>query len=147
MKALPTVLTALALAGAALAHAYLVNSSPAENSRVRTLPGEVRLGFAEAVEVRFSSFKVYALEAPAEALSNPRRLKELAEPLVERVLPLRGDEAARADAGLKNTARTTENIEIKLKPDLKPGAYVVMWRVLSVDSHTTSDFLVFTYLP
>lgn len=140
-------LVALALAGAALAHAYLVNSNPAENSRIRALPGEVRLGFAEAVEVRFSSFKVYPLEAPAEALSNPQRLKALAELLVARVLPLRGDEAARADAGLKTTDRTAENIEIKLKSGLKPGAYVVMWRVLSVDSHTSSDFLVFTYLP
>ncbi|MDX2006259.1 MAG: copper resistance protein CopC [Meiothermus sp.] len=147
MRLLSVVLAALALVGAALAHGYLVNSSPAENARIRVMPGEVKLGFSEAIELRLSSFKVYALEAPPETLNNPRRLKELAEPLVERVLGLRGDEAQRADAGLRTQARTAENLEIILKPGLKPGAYVVMWRALSIDTHTTSDFYVFVYQP
>lgn len=147
MRPLTVVLAALTLVGAAMAHGYLVNSNPVENSRVRVMPSEIKLGFSEAIELRFSSFKVYALEAPSEALSNPRRLKELAEQLVERVLPLKGDETQRADAGLKTTARTAENLELALKPNLRPGAYVVMWRVLSVDTHTTSDFFVFTYQP
>ncbi len=140
---------ALALAGVALSHAYLVSSSPEENTLLRTPPTEVRLGFTEGVELRFSVFKVYALEAPQNALRDPRRLQELARPLVERVLPLRDDmgRAERADAGLKTQGRTAENVVITLKPDLKPGAYVVMWRVLSIDTHTTSGFFVFVYQP
>lgn len=140
---------ALVLAGFALSHAYLVNSSPAENALLRTPPAEVRLGFTEGVELRLSVFKVYALEAPQNALRDPRRLQELARPLVDRVLPLRDDmsRAERMDVGLKNEGRTAENVTISLKPDLKPGAYVVMWRVLSVDTHTTSGFFVFVYQP
>jgi methionine-rich copper-binding protein CopC len=65
------------------------------------------------------------------------------------VLPLRDDQgrAERIDAGLKTQGRTAENVTISLKPGLKPGAYVVMWRVLSVDTHTTSGFFVFVYQP
>lgn len=51
------------------------------------------------------------------------------------------------DAGLKTQARTAENVLIALKPDLGPGAYVVLWRVLSVDSHTTQGFFVFVVEP
>ena len=140
---------ALALAGAALSHAYLVNSTPKENALVRTPPAEVRLAFTEGVELRFSTFKVYALQAPQNALRDPRRLQELARPLVERVLSLRDDQgrAERVDTGLKTQGRTAENVSISLKPGLKPGAYVVMWRVLSVDTHTTSGFFVFVYQP
>ncbi|WP_027882753.1 copper resistance CopC family protein [Meiothermus rufus] len=137
----------LALAGVALAHAYLVSSSPADGAVLREAPSQVRLSFTEAVELRFSRFKVYPLEAPREALNNPQRLRMLAEALVAQVLPLRDDEARRVDMGLVTPGRTAENVQLALKPGLKPGAYVVMWQVLSVDTHTTRGFLLFVYRP
>jgi methionine-rich copper-binding protein CopC len=138
---------ALALAGAALAHSYLKEASPAAGTRVRQMPGEVRLVFDEPLETRFSTFKVYRLEAPPEALSDFKRLNALAVPLFNRVLKQKGDEDARADAGLRTTARSTKEVVIGLKEGLKPGAYVVMWQLLSVDTHVLSDFYVFVYQP
>ncbi|TMI77942.1 MAG: copper resistance protein CopC, partial [Bacillati bacterium ANGP1] len=54
--------------------------------------------------------------------------------------------ASRSDAGVANTTRTSGDIVLRLK-DLGPGAYVVMWRVLSVDTHTTQGSFVFVYTP
>lgn len=34
-----------------------------------------------------------------------------------------------------------------LPTDLAPGTYAVMWRALSVDTHTLQGFMVFTYQP
>ncbi len=63
------------------------------------------------------------------------------------MLQKRGDEADRADAGPDATERTTTDIALRLKPDPKPGPYVVMWRALSIDTHTTQGFYVFIYSP
>ncbi|MER3483857.1 MAG: copper resistance protein CopC [Meiothermus sp.] len=94
------------------------------------------LELAEPVEVRLSTFKVYPLTSAAEAPA-----------LVQKVLSLKGDEAARADAGLATKGETASRLEINLKGGLKPGPYLVMWRVLSVDSHVSQDSFVFTYQP
>ncbi|GAO75321.1 putative uncharacterized protein [Meiothermus ruber H328] len=138
----------LALAGVAHAHAYLVNSSPVENVLLRRPPGEVRLSFTEAVELRFSQFAVYALEVPNERWREAGWLQEQAKALAEKALSAGGVKpAGRVDAGLKTRARTAENVVIALRPGLGPGVYVVLWRVLSVDSHTTQGFFVFVVEP
>ncbi|RDI94883.1 copper resistance protein CopC [Meiothermus sp. QL-1] len=129
-----------ALAGMALAHAYLVSSSPPENARLEAPPTEVRLGFTEAVVLPFSLFRVYRLEAPG----NPR---QAAEALAARVLARREDPPGRVDLGLKTQGRSAENVVLALEPGLRPGVYVVVWRVLSVDTHVTSGFYLFTYQP
>jgi methionine-rich copper-binding protein CopC len=147
MRALALLGAALALAGAALAHSYLKAASPAADTRVRQRPTEVRLSFDEPIEARFSTFKVYRLEAPAEALSDFKRLRALAVTLFNQALKRKDDEEARADSGLKNTPRSTKEVVIGLKEGLKPGAYVVMWQLLSADSHVMSDFYVFVYQP
>lgn len=147
-------LVALTLVGAAHAHAYLNASTPVENSVVAELQ-EVQLVYSEPVEIRFSLFKVYPLElgeaAPADlsAVSDDelRRVSGLAGALVSEVLELRGDEEARADSGVTTTERTSQELALGLKETLEPGAYVVMWRVLSIDTHTTQGFFVFFYQP
>jgi copper resistance protein C len=58
----------------------------------------------------------------------------------------RGDEASRADAGVANTERSSTDIALRVK-DLEPGAYVLMWRALSVDTHTTQGSFIFVYAP
>jgi len=95
------------------------------------------------VDVRASLFKVYPL-APDE---DPAQLRAQAARLVEEVLQRRDDEEARADAGVETAGREAAEIRIVLKRDLPPGPYVVMWRVLSVDTHVTTGHYIFTYAP
>ncbi len=135
------------LSGLVLAHAEYKSSTPASNSTVKSMPQTVVIRFSEAVEVRLSTFKVYPLEAPPEAWGSATRLRRLAQPLVRRVLLLKNDATRRADAGLATTARTSQTVTLALKPGLKPGAYVVMWKNLGVDGHTQSDFFIFVYRP
>jgi methionine-rich copper-binding protein CopC len=132
-------------AGTAAGHAYLRSASPAEDSTVAAAPAVVRLLFTEPLEVRFSTFKVYPV--PAAPGWDRRRLNAAAGAIVSNVLRRAGDEAERADDGLATTARTTTEVAIRLKPRLAAGAYVVMWRVLSIDTHTTQGFYVFTVAP
>lgn len=129
---------------AASAHAFLNAETPAADGIVGTAPKEVRLTYSEPVEIRFSTFKVYKI--PAASGGELRTLHAAADGLVAANLLKRGDEAARSDAGLANTTRTSADIVVRLK-DLEPGAYVLMWRVLSVDTHTTQGSFIFIYTP
>ncbi|GIW24028.1 copper resistance CopC family protein [Meiothermus sp.] len=137
----------LVLLGLALAHAEYRSSTPAAGASVKAAPQTVVINFSEAVEVRLSTFKVYPLGAPPEAWGSSTRLRRLAQPLVRQVLLLRGDAARRVDAGVTTTARTSKTVTLALKPGLRPGAYVVMWKNLGVDGHTETDFFVFVYKP
>lgn len=149
-RALTVVLAVVLAAGAALispsdawAHAFLDESVPARDAVVEVLPDTVKLVFTEPVEVRASIFKVYPL-TPDE---DPLRLRAQAARLVDEVLQVRGDENRRADDGLVPAGRESAEIQIVLPDDLPPGPYVVMWRVLSVDTHITWGHYVFTYAP
>jgi copper transport protein len=57
--AIAVVLTALTAAPSAFAHAILQESTPSNNSVVRTSPSQVSLRFNEAVETAFGSIRVY----------------------------------------------------------------------------------------
>lgn len=142
-KATLLFVVALLAAGPVYAHAHLEQSTPAADSVVASAPASVLLKFTEPVEVGFSTFKVYPLPAGADGES----LKDAAAKLVDEVLGARGDEEARADAGVAGGSGTSAEVEIRMKEGLEPGAYVVMWRVLSVDSHTTRGHFVFQYQP
>ena len=63
------------------------------------------------------------------------------------MLDRRDDADARADAGLTNAERRAKEVTIGLRDELAPGVYVVMWRILSIDTHGTQGFLVFRYAP
>jgi len=133
----------LGLTPPAGAHAFLSGSDPAPEAVLDDLPGAVRLSFSEPVEVNASLFKVYPLAADDDLL----RLKAAAGQLVSRVLRQRGDEDQRADAGVAADRGASSEIQILLKEGLAPGPYVVMWRVLSVDTHVTEGFFVFIVQP
>lgn len=134
----------LGLAGVAGAHAYLDSSFPQENATTGAEFSEVILRFTEPVEVPFSTFKVYPLAVDEE---DPLRLRAAASALVQQVLNLRNDAAQRVDKGVTTKARISAEVTIALQEELPPGHYVVMWRVLSIDTHTTQGFLVFTHAP
>lgn len=133
----------IGIPSAAYGHAGLKEADPAEDAVVTAPLREIHLEFAEPIEVRFSTIKVYPLPPEKDEL----KLMAAASKLVSNVLRKLGDEKDRADAGLAETKRTPNKVEVLLKEDLKPGAYVVMWRVLSVDTHVTQGFYVFTYKP
>lgn len=129
---------------AASAHAFLNASTPSADGTVNAPLKEIRLTYSEPVEIHFSTFKVYKI--PAAAGADTRALHAAAGSLVAADLLKRGDEAARSDAGVANTSRSSADIVVRLK-DLDPGAYVLMWRVLSVDTHTTQGSFIFVYAP
>jgi copper resistance protein C len=133
-------LVSFLLAGVVLAHSYLSNSSILANSILKTMPDKLTLEFSEPLELGFSSFKIYKLETK----STGEKLKLEAQALVARVLALKNDLAKRADAGLETTASEAAVVKLKLKPNQKSGIYVVMYRVLSVDTHITQDFFTFS---
>jgi methionine-rich copper-binding protein CopC len=142
------LLAALTIVGTASAHAELESASPAEGETVTSLPAEVVLTFTEPVEVRFSLLKVYPLDAEVDMSEEnaQQRLNGLAGQLVSEVLEVQGDDEARADTGVSTTERTAE-VVLPLKDTLEPGPYVVMWRVISADTHPVEGFYTFVYAP
>lgn len=135
----------LLLAQGAAAHAHLQRATPAQESDVRRPIDQVTLTFSEPVEVLFSTFKVYALEPKEDVLAT----KAAASQLVSQVLTVRNDtrDPRRVDKGFSPARGISSEVTIGLKDELDPGVYVVMWRVLSIDTHTTSGFYIFTYAP
>jgi hypothetical protein len=128
----------LALLGVALAHSELTTSVPANGAVVKTMPKTVALSFSGGVETDFSTFKVY--QYTGEVTRGQLRY------FARQQMALKNDAAKRADAGTV-TKGTSSTVTINLKPGLKPGVYVVMWHLLSVDTHTVDDFAYFTYKP
>jgi len=131
------------VAGPVLAHATLQSSDPVPDAVLAAIPQAVRLQFTEPVEINASIFKVYPLADEADS----QRLKAAASQLVNEVLRARGDEDRRADAGVAADGVVAGQVQILLKEDLPPGPYVVMWRVLSIDTHVTQGFFVFRVEP
>ena len=112
---------ALASPEAALAHAFLTRASPPVGGTVRAMPPELTLRFSERVEPAFSSV---AVTAPGGERIDGELRVDPAEPAV---------------------------LRIPLKPPVSgsagPGAYKVVWRVVSVDTHVTNGDFTFTVAP
>jgi hypothetical protein len=98
----------------ALAHAHLDHASPAVNGTVSPAPKDVTIWFTEALEPKFSSIDV--LDATGASVAD-----------------------GKASLAPGNTAE----LRVPLKA-LPPGAYKVIWRVLSVDTHRTQGDFSFT---
>ena len=133
MKTLVLLMT-LALGTPTFAHSGLASSTPPDGSTVRERPATVSLTFGEAVEPRFSTFAVVPLD---EAGVDP-------EALFERVLSGSGGEQVAARVV---TEEASETVSLSLPDDLAPGRYAVLWRTVSVDTHTAQNMMVFTYQP
>ncbi len=144
-----SLLTALLLVGSfgnAQAHAALDSSEPADGSVLAAAPAAITLNFTEELEVGFSTFKLYRLANDTDLgdTNYAAKLNSFAALLVNEVLESQApDERAVAVQLAPSTGRTKS---VQLTPDaaLKPGAYVVMWRILSVDTHVVQAFLTFT---
>jgi methionine-rich copper-binding protein CopC len=101
----------------ALAHAFLTRASPAVGSTVRAAPAEITLRYTEAVEPAFCTVQVTA--AGGERVDGGDLHVDDKEPTV---------------------------LHVPLKP-LPPGTYKVVWRVVSVDTHTTNGDFTFKVAP
>ena len=97
------------------AHAFIVRAEPRVGSKVKKAPTGVRIWFSEAVQSSLSSIKVFDAT---------------------------GKEVDKKDT--HSDRRNRAVLEISLPPDLAPGTYKVVWRVISVDTHTTTGDFRFT---
>jgi methionine-rich copper-binding protein CopC len=99
------------------AHAFLDHANPAVGSKVHGSPSEVKVWFSEKLEPAFSKLQVFNGT---------------------------GQQVDKRDQRLDphNAALLIVSV-----PPLKPGIYEVVWRVVSVDTHTTQGSFTFEILP
>lgn len=107
----------LSFTAGARAHAFLDHARPAVGSTVHGSPAEVRLWFTQELEPAFSTIRVLD--------QNGRQVDK------------RNKEVDRGD-------KTLFRISV---PQLPPGIYRVIWRVLSVDAHVTEGDFTFEVVP
>lgn len=159
--------------GLVFAHSEFESSTPEDGAVLTTAPSEIVINFEKDIQPNFSVFKVYALpadmiadavtmddsghsegeehseseshsegEAPSEESGEHSAMDATAKLFIPTVIDISGDEDARADTGIV-AADTAKSVTINLKENLAPGAYVVMFRVLSADTHTVEGFITF----
>lgn len=104
-------------AAGAGAHAFLDRADPRVGSTVKTPPGQVRIWFTERLEPAFSSVRVV------------------------------NDDGERIDRGNSQVDPSDLTLLRVSLPPLPPGAYKVIWRVLSVDTHVTEGDFTFRVAP
>ena len=113
----PAIALAVALPGAAAAHAFLDHASPRVGSVVERAPAQVSLWFTQELEPAFSSV---------------------------RVLDASGKQVDAKDKQLD--AKDASIMRVSLPP-LPPGKYRVVWRALSIDTHATDGNFTFEVRP
>lgn len=106
-----------AAAANAYAHAFVDHAEPAVGGKVKQMPQEVRIWFTEPIEPTFSSIKVFDAT---------------------------GKQIDKKDVHVDAKNRALLDVSL---PSLLPGTYKVVWRVVSVDSHTTNGDFTFEFLP
>jgi copper resistance protein C len=111
------ILFCLALGATVEGHAFLDHASPGVGGKVHGSPVEVRVWFTEKLEAAFSKLQVFN-EAGQQVDSRNQRL----DPRDAAVL-------------------------VVSVPPLKSGTYKVVWRAVSVDTHTTEGSFKFEVVP
>ena len=131
------VIIFVALLGLTLAHSKPIKIVPANGSSVKNV-STVKITFDEAIEAGFSTFKVYPYTGALTALAM--------NTFSQAKLKLKNDAATRADLKSTNSG-TSKEIEITLKPNLKSGTYLVIWRILGTDTHGVDGYSFFKIKP
>jgi copper resistance protein C len=150
MKNLKLVLLStavMALVGLALGHSNLKSSNPKDHAHLMTAPKNLVLEFDEAIETKISTFKVYYYKTESmmkggKAMTGAQ-MDDFAEAAAKKFMALKTDTADRMDTGLINAKVQTSKVTIALKPNLKPGVYVIAWRTTSIDTHVETGFIHF----
>jgi copper resistance protein C len=139
-KTLCLAMVVVAMAGAVvLAHSAVQSSSPADGASIKVMPKQISLRFDEAIEPRFSTFKVYSL---GKVLSKAGAAAA-ADALLKQAISKKNDAETRADLGF--IAKDSKNVVINLKDRLKPASYAVIWQITGADTHVVRNFITFTY--
>lgn len=112
------VLSVIATAVRAEAHAFLIRAEPRVGSKVNNAPTEVRVWFSETVQASASSIKIFDAS---------------------------GNQVDKKDTHSDRADRTV--LCVSLLPALTPGTYKVVWRVTSADTHVTSGDFHFQMVP
>jgi methionine-rich copper-binding protein CopC len=116
-----TLILLLIGAPGAWAHARLVRAEPKSGAEVARAPGQVELWFNELLEDGFNTVAVFpSADLTAEKKANFVKGKPVVDP------------------------RDHTHLIIQLAP-LRPGEYIIEWRVLSRDGHSApgrSKFIV-----
>lgn len=103
----------------AMAHAQLIKSNPPDKAQLKAAPTRVELWFNELLEQGFNSVEVF----PASELSDKKHSNlAAAQPKVD--------------------AADKTHLSVDLS-ELKPGKYVIQYRVLSRDGHSAPGRLTF----
>ena len=95
------------------AHAGLKSSEPAASSVLEQAPKEIVLNFGEVVEVSFGSIRMFDSKSQLIVLPTP-----------------------------KYGAVDAKTVRVEI-PELEPGSYLVVWRVVSADSHPVQGAFAF----
>ena len=98
----------------AYAHSGLVKSQPARRATISQSPSEIKLWFSEPLEPAYASAQLQSVAGAAVATA-----VAAVDPVNPKLLRLGG------------------------VPVLAPGAYVVRYRVLSIDGHTVESRIEF----
>nr|MDH3162553.1 copper resistance protein CopC [Bacillus licheniformis] len=97
------------------AHAYIVQSTPAENQELKKAPEEIKIEFNEAIQNGFHSITV------------------------------RNSSGERVDSGKTEIdPQNAKIMTVKLKPKLKDDIYSAEWRAVSADGHPVSGTIPFS---
>jgi methionine-rich copper-binding protein CopC len=148
MRRAGLVLAAAALLAFAQAHAYLESSTPAGGAVLETAPETLVLEFSEELEVGFSTFKLFRLEDAPDVADEDHaaKLNGMAALLVTEVIGTSGPDDRAVAFELAPGQGRSAKVTLTPAEPLAPGSYVLMWRVLSVDTHTLQDYVTFTVL-
>ncbi|MFM8903573.1 MAG: copper resistance CopC/CopD family protein [Actinomycetota bacterium] len=107
-----TILCAIVFAGSpkpVVAHAGLKASEPAASAVLEESPEQIRLTFGEAVEISFGSIRLFDADSRLIVLPTPQH-------------------------AIVDSTTNRQVVQVRV-PELEPGSYLVVWRVVSTDSH------------
>ena len=113
-----TALLSFAAMTQARAHAFLDHTDPVVGSTIKQVPTEVRLWYTQGLEPAFSRVQIF--------------------------------DAAGKEVDKKNVHLDAKNdhlMIVSLPAGLSAGAYKVVWRVVSVDTHPTEGSFKFLVQP
>ncbi|MFM8777749.1 MAG: copper resistance protein CopC, partial [Acidimicrobiaceae bacterium] len=99
------------------AHAGLKSSEPAASSVLEQSPKEIVLNFGEAVEISFGSIRLFDSKSKLIVLPTPRY-------------------------GVSDGVVDKKTVHVEI-PELEPGSHLVVWRVVSADSHPVQGAFAF----
>ncbi len=148
MKKMLLATVLLIALGVALAHSTVKTATPADHAHVTTAPKTVTVGFDEKFAAKSAIFKVYYLPMTSMMkngkMMNPGQMDDVAEAATNKYLNAK-DTSARVDTGMQKTTAATTKVVINLKPGLKPGVYVTMWKLKAADGDTVTGFIHFHF--